>query len=72
MARKKEKKKTMIDPTRLMLAYLCMATEGPETSLVRKVTILDRFGLTDQEIAKVCGNSIQSVWNARQIAKKKR
>jgi transcription initiation factor IIE alpha subunit len=66
------KEKTKIDPTRLMLAYLCIATEGPEASLVRKVAILDRFNLTDEEIAKVCGNTTQSVRNARQFAKKKR
>jgi hypothetical protein len=70
--KEKEKEKTETDPTRLMLAYLCIATEGPETSLVRKIKILDRFGLTDQEIARVCGNTTQSVWNARQVAKKKR
>jgi hypothetical protein len=72
MAKKRKPKKAEVDPTQMMLAYLCIATEGPEASLVRKITILDRFGLTDKEIAKVCGNTIQSVWNARQIAKKKR
>jgi hypothetical protein len=55
---------------RLMLAYLCISKEA-EASLVRKVQILDRFGLTDSEIASVCMNSIQSIRNARQILKKK-
>jgi hypothetical protein len=56
---------------RLMLAYLCTATEAG-VSLVRKVQILDRFDLTDQEIARVCDSSIQSVRNARSMAKRKR
>ena len=56
--------------TRLMLGYLCIATE-PAASLVRKVKILDRFDLSDSEIAKVCGVSVQSVRNARVTGKKK-
>ncbi len=55
--------------TRLMLAYLCIANEA-EASLVRKVEILDRFGLADAEIAKVSGASVQSVRNARLQRKK--
>lgn len=58
------------DTIRLMLAYLCVAKEA-EASLVRKVEILDRFGLTDSEIAKVCKTSVQVVRNARQMLKKK-
>lgn len=49
---------------RLMLAYLCVAKEA-EASLERKVQILDRFGLQDGEIAKICGAASQSVRNAR-------
>lgn len=56
---------------RLMLGYLCIATEV-ESSLVRKVQILDRFELSDGEIAQICDRSLQSVRNARQIAKKKK
>jgi len=52
------------DSNRLMLAYLCIATEK-EASLERKVEILDRFGLTDAEISKVCGGVVQSIRNAR-------
>lgn len=52
------------DSTRLMLAYLCIATEK-ESSLERKVEILDRFDLTDSEIAKVCKSAVQSIRNAR-------
>lgn len=57
------------DSTRLMLAYLCVATEK-EPSLDRKLEILDRFGLTDAEISKVCGSAMQSIWNARHKSKK--
>jgi hypothetical protein len=49
---------------RLMLAYLCVATEK-EASIERKVEILDRFALTDAEIAKVCKSAVQSIRNAR-------
>jgi hypothetical protein len=52
------------DPLRLMLAYLCIATER-EASLETKVGILTRFDLTNIEIARVCGSKIQSVKNAR-------
>lgn len=55
---------------RLMLAYLCVAKEA-ETSIVGKVQILDRFELSDSEIARVCLSSTQSIRNARQILKKK-
>ena len=54
---------------RLMLAYLCIATER-EASLDRKVEILDKFDLTDKEIAKVCGGKLQSIRNARHHGRK--
>lgn len=57
------------DAARLMLAYLCIATER-EASLERKVEILDRFGLSIAEISKVCGSAAQSVKNARHYLKK--
>ena len=57
------------DPTRLMLAYLCIATEK-EASLERKVEILDRFKLSTAEIARVCGSAVQSILNARQYLRK--
>ena len=57
------------DPTRLMLAYLCIATEK-EASLERKVEILDKFSLSDSEIARVCGSAIQSIRNARHYLRK--
>ncbi len=55
---------------KLMLGYLCISTEI-ESSLARKVQILDRFDLDDKEIAKICTCTTQSVANARQILKKK-
>jgi DNA-directed RNA polymerase specialized sigma24 family protein len=55
---------------RLMLGYLCIANEA-EASLVRKVQVLDRFELSDAEIAQICGCSSQSVGNARLIGKKR-
>lgn len=57
------------DSTRLMLGYLCVATEK-EASLDRKVEILDRFDLTDAEIAKICKSAVQSIRNARHSAAK--
>ncbi len=54
---------------RLMLGYLCIANEA-EASLVRKVEILDRFDLSDAEIAKICGRAIQSIRDARSKFKK--
>jgi len=55
----------------LMLAYLCIAKEA-EASLQRKVQILDRFGLNNTQIAKVCGVALQSVHNTRTKVRKKR
>jgi hypothetical protein len=54
---------------RLMLAYLCIATEK-EASLERKVEILDKFDLSTAEIATICGAKRQSIRNARQSVKK--
>ena len=53
----------------LMLGYLCIATEI-ESSLVRKVEILDKFGLKDADISKICSCTVQAVRNARQLRKK--
>jgi len=52
--------------SKLMLAYLCVSTEI-ESSLARKVEILDRFDLTNTEIATVCGCTERSV----QLSRKK-
>ncbi len=55
-----------------MLAYLCVSTEGKDASISDKVNILDRFGLSDSEIACVCDANLQSVRNARHATKKKK
>jgi DNA-binding CsgD family transcriptional regulator len=57
------------DSVRLMLAYLCIAAEK-EASLETRVGILTRFGLSNIEIAKVCGSKVQSVKNARHSLRK--
>ena len=57
------------NPERLMLAYLC-TREG--RNLREMVDILDRFGLTDSEIARVCKNAVQAVRNARLANRKRR
>ena len=54
-------------PTTLMLAYLCI--KGLNT-LNERVDVLDRFGLTDDQIAAVCQAAAQSVRNARLKNKK--
>jgi hypothetical protein len=54
-----------------MLAYLCIAKEA-EASLERKVQILDRFGLSDSQIARVCAATAGSVRNARFTVKRRR
>jgi len=66
-----KRKEKFNNSIRLMLAYLCVATEA-EASLVRKVQILDKFDLSGAEIAKVCGCSVGSVRNARLEAKRER
>jgi hypothetical protein len=57
------------DSVRLMLGYLCIATEK-EASIERKVEILDRFGLSDGEIATICSSAVQSIRNARHSLRK--
>jgi len=67
--KEKDESSSKLDPTRLMLAYLCIATEK-EASLERKVEILDRFRLSTHEIARVCGSAVQSIRNARHYLRK--
>ncbi len=64
-------KKKNDDSLHLMLAYLCIAKEV-EASLERKVQILDRFDLSDAQIAKVCGATSGSVRNARFNVRRRR
>ena len=51
----------------LMLAFLCIKEEK---GLNRQVEILDRFVLSDSQIAQICGVAVQSVRNARVKNKK--
>lgn len=55
----------------VMLGFLCAATET-DANVIRKVQILDRFGLIDDEIALICDCNAQSVRNARQQLKRKK
>jgi len=55
----------------LMLGYLCISNEK-DANLIRKVNILDRFGLTDDELALICECKSQSIRDARQKIKKKK
>lgn len=55
-------------PEILMLGFLCI--KGTD-SINEKVSVLDRFGLADADIATICNCAIQSVRNARQHNAKK-
>ena len=69
----KTKKKTQLTDEKrmmLMLGYLCVATEI-ESSLVRKIEILERFGLLASEIAMICKCNVQSVRDAQQKLKRR-
>jgi hypothetical protein len=55
-------------PEILMLGFLCV--KGIE-SVNEKVSVLDRFGLSDADIATICNCARQSVRNARQQNSKK-
>ncbi len=67
MARKNIKT-SETSPEILMLGYLCI--KGVE-GLPEKVSVLDRFGLADLDIATICNCAMQSVVNARQQLKKR-
>lgn len=54
-------------PEILMLGYICI--KGVE-GLPEKVGILDRFGLTDADIARICNAAPGSIRNARLQTKK--
>lgn len=66
-----KKKNETSNRNELMLGYLCISTEI-ESSLVRKVEILDNFEFKDEDIAKICSCTVQTVRNARQSRKKKK
>jgi len=52
----------------LMLGYLCVQNIE---SLGEKVLVLDRFGLTDADLAAVCGVEQPAIRDARYKHKKK-
>jgi hypothetical protein len=56
------------NPERLMLGFLCVRELS---SLPDKIAILDRFGISDADMASICNCAVQSVRDARQKAKKK-
>jgi hypothetical protein len=61
--------KTDLDNIVMMLGYLCVSTEI-EASIGRKVEILDRFKLEDNQKAAICGVKPQAIRDARQRSKK--
>jgi hypothetical protein len=63
MAQKAIGKESETSPEILMLGFLCI--KGAD-SINEKVSILDRFGLADADIATICNCAVQSVRNARQ------
>lgn len=65
----KSKQDNSNDVIVMMLGYLCVSTEI-ESSLSRKVEILDKFDIVDGKIAKICGVSVQSVRDARMRLKR--
>ena len=67
MAQKSQPKDSETSSQILMLGYLCV--KGVE-GLTEKVSILDRFGLSDADIGTICNVATQSVRNARQSLKK--
>lgn len=67
MAPTKKKIEPSATPEILMLGYLCVKEIK---GLPEKVSILDRFRLTDADISCICDCTMQSVRNARQKVKK--
>ncbi len=63
----KQKETSQVPPDSLMIAYLCIKDAK---SLNESVAILDRFGLNDNQIARVCDAAVGSVRNARLQNKK--
>lgn len=69
MASKKNTVKSETSTEILMLAYLCI--KGTD-STAEKISILDRFGLSDSDIALVSNCAVQSVRNTRQKLPKRK
>lgn len=68
MARKTEQKTSEASPEILMMGYICIKDVK---TLPEKVSILNRFGLADSDIASICNCAVQSVRDARQKLKKR-
>lgn len=62
-------KEKNLESIKMMLGYLCVSTEI-ESSLTRKVEILDRLNLEDSQKAAICGVKLQAIRDARQRSKK--
>ena len=52
----------------LMLGFLCIKDM---TKLENQVAILDRFGVSDKDIASICDAAVGTVRNVRVLRKKK-
>ena len=57
-----EEQLALLNQQTLLLAYLCIREEK---GLPRQVAVIDRFGLSNSQIAAVCGSAVQSIKNAR-------
>lgn len=67
MAGRTSPKTSETGPEILMLGYICIKSIE---SLPEKVGILDRFGLSDADIARICNAVPGSIRNARAQSKK--
>jgi hypothetical protein len=69
MANKKQAEKSSTNQELLLLGYLCVKDLK---TLSEMVEVLDRFGFSGPEIAKICNVAEQSVRNARFDLKNKK
>ncbi len=69
MAPKLKNEKTGTSQEQLMLGYLCIKDLK---TLTEMVSVLDRFGFSGPDIAKICNVAEQSVRNARFDVKSKK
>lgn len=69
MANQKKTEKNGASQELLMLGYLCIKDLK---TLPEMVQVLDRFGLSGAEIAKICNAAEGSIRNARSEAKEKK
>lgn len=69
MPSKPKLKPSETSPEILMLGYLCV--KGLE-GLPEKVNVLDRFGLADADVSRICDVALGSIRNARLQVRKSR